>query len=434
MKDTLSEISNLGMENWFKENLVSAFTSAFGLNLTLDNPILGLGLHSVYDPNFKRIILTKRDLKGTDYFNGLEAISLNLYIEIIPYIENELPTQINHLRFNPNINMFEHVYISGFTGWPPEAIYAWRSIDWSNTLYFRKSPETSWTISYYPELGVWGSFHDYVPYIYFNTSSSFYSLTDQYPRPAWSPGTTIANHRGTTYGNVGIWKHNSSTKGILYQENVATKYTNTDWLTSVNYYSFEFEFIHNETKSIDSLISNFNYTLETFNSANISVLEHGFTHYVLYNTMQISGVGYNWQDLEGNAQTDSNATALTATDVNKLEYLINTRRVGNNWKVNSFRDMAVLAVNTSSYYTATGTNIIGGTNTGTITTSSTDNMFIVEGMNEIVNASYIDLAKNWDKKRKFMDKWVGIRLIYDNITNNLLNLYSTEVGTRQIHR
>ena len=33
-----------------------------------------------------------------------------------------------------------------------------------------------------------------------------------------------------------------------------------------------------------------------------------------------------------------------------------------------------------------------------------------------------------------MDKWVGIRLIYDNITNNLLNLYSTNVGARQIHR
>ena len=61
-------------------------------------------------------------------------------------------------------------------------------------------------------------------------------------------------------------------------------------------------------------------------------------------------------------------------------------------------------------------------------------MFLVEDMHEIVNAAFIDLGKNWDKKKKFMDKWIGIRLIYDNITNNLLNLYSTDVGSRQIHR
>ena len=150
--------------------------------------------------------------------------------------------------------------------------------------------------------------------------------------------------------------------------------------------------------------------------------------------MQISGVGYNWEDLVGVPQVDSSGTVLASTDVDKIEYLINTRRVGNNWKVNNFRDMAALALNTSPYYTPPGSNVIGGANTGTITSSSTQSMFLVEGMNEIVNASYIDLAKNWDKKRKFMDKWVGIRLIYDNITNNLLNLYSTDVGARQTHR
>ena len=151
--------------------------------------------------------------------------------------------------------------------------------------------------------------------------------------------------------------------------------------------------------------------------------------------MQISGVGFYWQNaIRSTSQFDASGTAFTSANADKIEYLINTRRVGNNWKVNNFRDMAVLAANTSSYYTPAGTNIIGGANTGTITTSSINNMFLVEGMSEIVNGAYIDLAKNWDKKKKFMDKWVGIRLIYDNITNNLLNLYSTDVGTRQIHR
>ena len=257
---------------------------------------------------------------------------------------------------------------------------------------------------------MWGSFHDYIPYIYFNTATDFYSLTDKYPIPSWVPGVAINLHTGTTYGNAGIWKHNSMTNhGILYQENVAFKYTTADWLTSVDHYAFELEFIHNELKGQTSLLGAFNYTLETFNQDKISVLEHGFTSFFLYNTFQMSGIS-------------------------NLEYLINTRRVGNNWKVNNFRDMAIASTNTDPYYMSTNTNVIGGVNTGTITTSSTENMFRYEGMNKNVNNSYLNLKKDWDQKRKFIDKWVGIRLIYDNITNNFLNLYSTDVVVRKMHR
>lgn len=61
-------------------------------------------------------------------------------------------------------------------------------------------------------------------------------------------------------------------------------------------------------------------------------------------------------------------------------------------------------------------------------------MFTVSGMSETINAAYIDLAKTWDNQRKFMDKWVGIRLIYNNISNNLVNLYSTAVESRKTYR
>ena len=53
---------------------------------------------------------------------------------------------------------------------------------------------------------------------------------------------------------------------------------------------------------------------------------------------------------------------------------------------------------------------------------------------ETINNSYIDTAKLWNERRKFTDKWIGIRLIYNNIENNLLNLYSTEVGARKYKR
>ena len=119
---------------------------------------------------------------------------------------------------------------------------------------------------------------------------------------------------------------------------------------------------------------------------------------------------------------------------NELEYFINIRRVGNNWKINKFRDMAALATNTNAYYMSPNTNIIGGTNTGTVTSSNTQNMFIYNGMIKAINPAYLNLGKNWNLQRKFMDKWVGIRLIYNNISNNLLNLYATDVAVRKVYR
>ena len=131
---------------------------------------------------------------------------------------------------------------------------------------------------------------------------------------------------------------------------------------------------------------------------------------------------------------------------NALEYLINTRRIGNNWKINKFRDMAAIVnqtgstitglnlPNTSPYYMSTNTNIIGGLNTGTTTTSTINNMFTYDGMLKNINAAYLDLTKTWNLQKKFIDKWVGIRLIYNNISNNSLNLYATNVVVRKTHR
>ena len=202
-------------------------------------------------------------------------------------------------------------------------------------------------------------------------------------------------------------------KGVLYQD---SKYTD-----ALIYNPFEVEVIHNELAATDALYFNFGYTAEVFryneneDRYNLNVLEHGFTSFYVYNTFQISG--------------DKTSSAL--------EYLVNIRRVGNNWKVNKFRDLAAIAVDTGNYYmagTLANPNVIGGANVGTITTSSTVPMFNVNGMIENPNINYINFAKNWDIQKKFIDKWLGIRLIYDNTQNNLLNLYSTNVNARPFYR
>ena len=428
MTDQLQEISKLGMENWFRDNIPLQLFS-FGMTETcdMDNPIVGFGYHSIWDPKYRRIILTKREYIPTQNFiDGRNA-------DLLTGSSNCTLYPINYIRWNPNICRYQQ-WTQTFCPSSP-CPCSWNTIEWNNTSMFTKG---GWSISYFPEMGTWVSFHDYIPYIYFNTSTTFYSLTDKFPRPVWVSGTTtLADHEGTTFGNAGIWKHNDeSQKGVLYQDHriMTTNITLPEWEEIKDIFPFEFEVIHNEHKAETTLLANFEYTLETFNQEDISVFEHGFTSYVLYNTHQLSGIGSYWQDLTGAAQSDSNGTVLSAADINSLEYLVNIRQTRDTWKVNNFRDMAVIALNTNNYYMSTNQNIIGQINTGTITNSSTNRMWTVSGAEEIVNAAYLDLGKNWNLQKKFIDKWVGIRLIYNNITNNLLNLYSTKVGVRKTSR
>jgi hypothetical protein len=280
-----------------------------------------------------------------------------------------------------------------------------------------------------PELNAWISFHSYIPYIYFSTSTNFYSLTDKYidyvNGEIYSNGVVLYNSTYpasalfTNYGMAAIWRHNERFKGVLYYD--VERDAPRD--------NFEFEFIDNSIKTVDKVFYNISYTLQTFtynvarNIHDINILHHGFTDYYIYNTHQIYAT-----------------TAPYGSTGQPLEYLVNVRRIGNEWKINGFRDLAALAVISTAggYYMSTNTNVIGGTNVGTLTTSPINKMFTINNTgnfySEDLNFTYMNFGKTWDQRRKFTDKWAGIRLIYNNIENNLLNLYSTEVGTRKYYR
>jgi len=61
-------------------------------------------------------------------------------------------------------------------------------------------------------------------------------------------------------------------------------------------------------------------------------------------------------------------------------------------------------------------------------------MFNVDGMNETFNTNYLDLTKPWNKRGKFIDRFLTLRLIYNNEDNNLINLYNTEAPFRPQER
>jgi len=411
MKDTLLEISALGMEKWFIDNmnyeLIKYGASALD---KVDNPIVGLGYHSVWDPYNKRILLTKRDLLPTQafldgYYLGSSSSGTTTPGKIKYQTRNNIPAFYIWTCYKNLSNITQCV---------------WVQILWSDETYFDKE---GWTISYYPDQAVWCSFHSYVPYIYFNTTETFYSITDIHYKwqgvldPLYTTNASYMMAFGTNAGNKGIWKHNNGLKGMSYQDNVFNSVASNS-LDFMVRNTFELEVIQNSLKGFDTVTASLSYMLdvisppEGISGGNIRVLEHGFTSFYVYNTFQISGDEVS----------------------SPLEYLINTRRVGNNWKVNHFRDLASDAITTTPYYMSTATNIVGGINVGTQTSSNIVSMFTKVGSIETVNALYLDLGKVNLQRRKFIDKWIGIRLIYDNITNNLLNLYSTSVESRKLYR
>lgn len=248
-------------------------------------------------------------------------------------------------------------------------------IKFDNFTFFENS---GWTVSYDVELNVWVSFHDYVPYKYTRSADKLASFTE---------------------GSTGIWVHNDElNRGKFY---------GTD-------YASEFEFIYNSGKNLDKTFYSFEYMIDVYSTTNVLIHDQGFSSFYVYNTHQISG------ELD-------------------IEYMINTRRIGNAWKINKFRDMADLvntpvAAGAGSNFGVPGASVAGTNITSTLTSSTGQPMFTFDGMTETINAVFINAAKSWDRQRKFTDKWVGIRLKYDNITKKLINLYSTEVAAKKFYR
>jgi hypothetical protein len=376
VKDQLYDISKAGLEDWFRTNIPYALFS-YGLPASFDNPIAGIGFHAVWDETNERILLTKRDLVPT-------ALFISDY-EVDPSLTE------NHIGWSDTLHQYvDRLYMMDLAeeGMPNTFTLIETPLEWSDTDYFTPA---GWTISYDPTLSMWVSFHDYVPYIY--------SYSNEY---------TLSAQDGT-YSQY-LWSHSNKWNPGMYYNNV---------------FPFEFEFIYNKSKEGDKVFYSFNYTLDVFSEStgsqsDVLIHDQGFTSFYVYNTHQIS-------------------------DERELEYMMNVRRIGNEWKVNKFRDLASLLNNNSAVYTGgagghmgsnfgvTGVNV-AGTVTANVETTTINTMFIVDGMSETINNNFIDLAKSWDKQKKFTDKWLGIRLICSNSNKNLINLYATDVAAKKFYR
>ena len=296
-----------------------------------------------------------------------------------------------------------------------------------------------WTISFYPELNVWGSFHDYIPHLYTYTSKTFYSFYNwkDYPSIFWG---SESGQMAIPDESWGIWEHNrSEAPGFFYGPSVELGFTRENKWT----HPFELEVIENKERDISKVYSSFAYETEVYAAAHIGspnlnqrrykrLDKDGFTKFFVYNNTQHSGVL-------------------------NIEYLENVRKVGHLWRINKFRDMSKLINSTLGGYAPGGTETSGFEGHITASTFSAVNSSMEStGLDYVGNQDvhdmfeatwgvsgsytifthpyYIVEEKAWNKQRKFSDTYLGIRLIHDNINKNFVNLYSTSVAMRKYNR
>ena len=332
-----------------------------------------------------------------------------------------------------------------------------------------------WTVSYYPETKIWGSFHDYIPHLYSHRSGagrntgmcSFYNW-EELPLPFWST-TGIGNNPDLSVGEgtYDVWTH--SWRSFVHNDVTAPgRYYYVDKEFSglpVSFSEaltnpFEVEAVINPPKFRDVSKSFFNISYESevfkramaadFSEARYKRLDKdGFTSFFVYNSTQHS------------SNTD-------------IVYLQNVRKVAHKWQINKFRDMANLYTTTfvaaggidftslsqeinPVYYSPDGTltsgfqgstsdNILtyigassGPTALDWVGNQDTHDMFEATwGVNGIyginTHSFYIDTEKVWNLQKKFVDTYVGIRLISNNFNKNFVNLYSYNAGMRKYLR
>jgi hypothetical protein len=116
----LNEISDAGMKWWFAKYLPSEILKLFPNYLLYDNPVVGVGVQTIYDNIYELLYITKKDYK--------------------PIIDLEYDETNN--TFYSDANGVKVFYELG------------------NPLAFE---DASWTISYDPKTKTWISFHDWHP-------------------------------------------------------------------------------------------------------------------------------------------------------------------------------------------------------------------------------------------------------------------------------
>ena len=366
---------NYGMDDWFRNNLPYELES-YGYFPETDSFITGLGFHAVWDQRFERVILTKRDLEPGDEFKQLFKGKFNRLVDVPANLGAAIVSVQGKLWSRPDGNSPWSELVVKYDTVSPVTTQS-GGIFFNLPLFSRKS----WTISFKVSraegsVGAWESFHDYVPYMYSFTGTEVVSFKDF---------------------DSGLYRHNDMLNpGQFYGQT----------------YPFEIETVIRTQGITDLLFHAFSFLTEVQVTDPVTGsprLDHsaGFTSFSAYTSDHFTGES-------------------------PLEYLINVRRIGSEWRVNQLRDLSKQAQSTAAYYTGPftqgnygyqGMTVTGMYNQETLT-GTQDAFYTINGMYSTPNLNALDLNKPWYLQSKMSGRYLGIRLVNDNLDRKLVNLHS----------
>lgn len=385
----LNPISNIGISNWFRNNIEVQLDKEYKKVNNIDYPNrdnpsnpFGTGFISTYDSQKERIIITKKDFK---------------YKDIITSRDNEICV------VGDNITVFENIdttiYNYSNQGYTYEGIENCK-LKFSRTSIVGKALDkeyifiegtqyslnqvleynNSWTISYSLKNNTWISWHSYIPNFYISVPEKFYS---------WS------------YGSNNIMRYNvtgsyQTFSGVLKPFIVDYTSVKNPTVTSI----WESITLQTEAKTYHPETQEFSdERFITFNKA------------VLYNSRQSSGelnLNVKDTDLGGNDYLYNQVN-----EWNKFQSIID--RTERDWSINNFRDIRV------DYTKPVWISNI---------TDLQEDYYI----DKVLNTQTLNINKDWTQLESFRDKYLGIRLIFDKFANKKLIInFSIETEDPSLH-
>ena len=358
----MKAISNNGMRNFFRQNLVPFLETQYKRLTTkeflnVNNPANpnGVGYATVHDTRHERLMVTKRDYQilpaYTASFIEVESVATVITGIVLDQLFFDITTR--QFGIGTGVDTYNYILLG-------------------DPLYFENK---SWTLSYSFLTQSWTSFHSYIPLYYYYMHNQFFSFVD----------------------NV-VWKHN-----ILgsYQNFYGTRHPHI-----IEYISLSSPMM---TRLWDELM--LQTIARVYDIVTQEYIDKRFVTFnkaIFYNSRQTSGL------LNLIVKDDTNEDYLVQQIMNIAGNQIKINRDERNWTLNEIRDYRVDYDNS-------------------IWSRDWDSLKSEFPIDKVLNSSTIDFDKIWYDLQVLRDKYLIIRLIFDNFDDvNLITNYSFERETPSI--
>ena len=373
----LQPISDKGNGNYFKTHMdflieqqyYKTNSTNYPYRNNPSNPI-GVGFLSTYDTNKERLIITKKDIQITNlptvpYELCTEGAQVRIFTGMAQIIEDRLEDGWNYVGIENCKMKFEKIIYQGEVETYPVTFIQYVE----GQVFVPQTLNNGYTMSYSLKREEWIGWHPYIPSFYMHVQEKFYS---------WIQGSRY------------LYKHN---RPDHYQTFYNVRYP------------FIVEYVDNPsamtTKVWDSLL--FQTEAKKFDPTSQEYLDQRYVTFnkvLFYNTQQISGI------LNMVPKQDGNINYLyqqTKNNVNQITIDRNER----DWGINEIRDYRKQDSTSISYSVPMFLKDI---------VSLQSNYY----MDKIVNPAAIDFNKDWTQLESFRDKFLVVRLIFDNFADTRL--------------